>query len=323
MLALFAVSTGCSGADSSTETGGPRYAALEHAPTTSPEESGAARAGHAIKTIFIIMMENHDWADIKTSASAPFINGTLLPAGAHAENYFNPPGNHPSEPNYIWLEAGDNLAIADDLPPATNHRTTTKHLTSLLDDAGVSWKSYQEGIDGAGCPLTAAGLYDPKHDPMVYFDDITDGGSLTSQRCIAHVRPYPELAGDLKNDSVAAYNFITPNLCDDMHNNSGCPNADAIKNGDDWLAAEVPAILRSAAYQRGGALFITWDESEVGDSPIGMIILSPFAKAGYASPVHYTHSAMLRSAQEILAVQPFLRDAADAPNLGDLFTTYP
>ncbi len=322
-IALFAVATGCAGADSSAETGGPRFAALEHAPTTTPEEARAARAGHAIKTIFVIMMENHDWSDIKASKVAPYINGTLLAAGAHAENYFNPPDNHPSEPNYIWLEAGDNLAIADDLPPETNHRSTTKHLTSLLDGAAIPWRSYQEGIDGGTCPLTANGLYDPKHNPMLFFDDVTDGRFPASPKCITHVRPLYELERDLTNDTVAAYDFITPNLCNDMHNNSGCAHTDAIANGDEWLAGEVPKILDSAAYKRGGALFITWDESEVGDAPIGMIVLSPFAKAGFASTTHYTHSALLRSAQEILAVQPFLRDAADAPNLAELFTTYP
>jgi phosphatidylinositol-3-phosphatase len=305
------------------EFGGERYVALERAPTFTPAESRAAREGHAIKTVFIILMENHDWSDIKGSASAPFLNG-LLTKGAHAEHYVeNPSAIHPSEPNYIWLEAGDNLGIIDDGPPEANHRATRKHLTGLLDDAEISWKTYQEGIGGLDCPLAPQGLYDPKHCPMLYFDDITDSRSPTSQWCITHVRPYGELANDLQRDTVAAYNFITPDLCHDMHNGAGCATPDSIKNGDDWLAAEVPKILASAAYKRGAALFITWDESEVGENPIGMIVLSPFAKAGYENGIHYSHSSMLRTAQEILGVQPFLRDAANTPNLSDLFTTYP
>jgi len=38
-------------------------------------------------------------------------------------------------------------------------------------------------------------------------------------------------------------------------------------------------ILKSAAFHNGVVLII-WDESKGGDLPIGMIILSPFAKGG-------------------------------------------
>src|SRR5579885_982124 len=54
-----------------------------------------------IKTVFVIVMENTDWAGV-TSSSAPYITNTLVPMGAHAEQYYNPPGNHPSLPNYLW-----------------------------------------------------------------------------------------------------------------------------------------------------------------------------------------------------------------------------
>src|SRR5204863_252749 len=62
-----------------------------------------------LKTVFLIMMENHNWSDITSSSSAPYINNTLLAIGAHAAQYFNPPGIHPSLPNYLWLEAGTNF----------------------------------------------------------------------------------------------------------------------------------------------------------------------------------------------------------------------
>src|SRR5438552_5244444 len=64
-------------------------------------------------TVFLIVMENHNWNQINGSASAPYIN-SLLTQGAHAEAYYNPPGLHPSEPNYLWLEAGTNFGITND-----------------------------------------------------------------------------------------------------------------------------------------------------------------------------------------------------------------
>ena len=275
-------------------------------------------------TVFVIVMENHNWSQIKDSRSAPYINQTLLIEGAHAEAYYNPPHIHPSEPNYLWLEAGSNFGVADDRDPSANHQASKAHLTTLLDAAGISWKSYQEDITGDTCPLVTSGHYAPKHNPMVFFDDVSGGNDPNSAYCIAHVRPYIEMAYDLASGHTASYNFITPNLCHDMHDSSGCDSKNGIKNGDDWLKKAVPVILASDAYKNGGTLFITWDEGESNsDGPIGMIVLSQNAKPGYSNTIPYTHSSTLRTVQEIFGVQPFLGDAANATDLSDLFTTFP
>jgi hypothetical protein len=279
----------------------------------------------AIKTIFVIVMENHDWSDIKGSASAPYINGTLLPASSYCDNYFDNPNKvHPSEPNYIWLEAGDNLLSDNDDDPTKGENEEpagTAHLTALVTQTGQQWKSYAEDIDGKSCPLVSMGNFAAKHVPFLFFADVTDNFSATSPTCLAHVRPYTELATDLAKGTVAPYNFITPNLCDDTHNLCG---SDQIKQGDTWLSTEIPKIMASNTYKNGGAIFITWDESELGEFPIGMIVLSPLAKGGgYVGHTKYYHSSMLRTAQEVLGALPLLRDAANQPNLSDLFKTYP
>src|SRR5438552_10706315 len=67
-----------------------------------------------IQTVFIILMENHDWSTIIGTTNCPYINNTLLPMASYCEQYYTPPGLHPSEPNYIWLEAGNNFGILDD-----------------------------------------------------------------------------------------------------------------------------------------------------------------------------------------------------------------
>jgi hypothetical protein len=157
---------------------------------------------------------------------------------------------------------------------------------------------------------------------MVFFDDVNDNLSATSARCISHVRPYGELATDLAAKTTAQYNFITPNLCDDMHGASGCAAGSLVKAGDTWLSNEVPKIMASDAYKNGGVLFITWDEAFLGDGPIGMIALSPLAKVGYAGNLHYDHSSLVRTVEEVFDV-PFLRCAAKVRPLSDLFTQYP
>jgi phosphatidylinositol-3-phosphatase len=97
---------------------------------------------------------------------------------------------------------------------------------------------------------------------------------------------HTNLATDLSDHTSARYNFITPNLCHDGHEGvSPCDRnepADNTLRSDTWLRRNVPLILESDEYKQGGALFIIWDEAEdVGaysDGPIGMFLLSPFAK---------------------------------------------
>ncbi len=296
---------------------------------TNPDLSGANAdltnpVGGPVKTVFLILMENTNWSDIKGSASAPYINNTLLKAASYATQYQNPPGLHPSEPNYLWLEAGTNFGVTNDNNPSSNHQSSTQHLVTQLKAAGVTWKAYQEDISGTECPLTSVGKFAPKHLGMLFFDDVTNTNSKTSVECISHVRPYTELGTDLSGHSTARYNFITPNLCDDGHDSFGCATLDHVKNADTWLAAEVPKLLASDAYKDHGAIFITWDESEGGDKPIGMIVLSPKARGGgYNNAIPYTHSSTLRTMQEIFGVTPLLGDAAHATNLSDLFNSYP
>jgi len=287
-----------------------------------------ASASHAgslppVQTVFVILLENHNWSSYKGSVDAPFLNGTLLPRASYCAQYYNPPGLHPSEPNYLWLEAGTNFGVLNDNNPSSNHQNSTNHLAAQLRRAGISWKSYQEDITGLVVPLTAVNGYAPKHNPFVYFDDMTGTNNANNAYGIAHNRPCTELAGDLTNHSVARYNFITPNLCDDGHDTCA-PQNNPVRQIDDWLASEVPKILNSAAYSNNGALFITWDEGANGsDGPIGMIVLSPLARGGgYYNSIHYTHSSFVRTMQEIFGVSPWLGDAANATDLSDLFTQF-
>lgn len=78
----------------------------------------------------------------------------------------------------------------------------------------------------------------------------------------------------------------------------------------------MPAVTNSTVYQTGGALFILWDEAEDSspfqDGPIAMFVLSWFAKTNYQNSIHYDHSSMLKTFQEIFGVTPLLGGAANA-----------
>jgi phospholipase C len=341
-LAVSLAPAACSSADPVATGPGTTYEAGAYPYDASPYDSGYsydaatydAGPRGPIKTVFVIMMENHDWKTIANNTYASYINDTLVHMGAHLENYKTPPGNHPSEPNYLWLEAGDNLGVKDDNAPATNHQATKDHLTAQLDTAGISWKAYAEGIKGDVCPLTASGNYDPKHTPQLFFDDVTGTNQPDSAYCLAHVRPYTELDADIAANKVARYNFITPDLCNDMHGNGfvgdcGLLGGDGhIKLGNAWLTAQIPKLLASNAYRDNGVIFIVWDEGDASiigtsdDGPMGMIALSPLAKPNYTSSIAYTHSSLFRTIEQIFGV-PYLRAAQGATSLSELFVSFP
>ena len=138
-----------------------------------------------IKTVFVIAMENHNWTQpanqftggiqqVYQNPNAPFINslvnGTAFAVineslvniskqTAYAAAYHNvlatPSGNnphiHPSEPNYLWAEAGTNFGVLNDNDPfkavGGTNQNTPLHLSTLLTLAGKTWKSYQEDTD--------------------------------------------------------------------------------------------------------------------------------------------------------------------------------
>ena len=300
-----------------------------------------------VKTVWVILMENHNWTgnnagaafgdpDLKGNPRAPYLNTFVLHHAAHSEQYFNPPGNHPSQPNYLWLEAGTNFGVLADTQPGQVPTDSAPHLVELLNDTGISWRAYAEPDFGAPvfdtCPLDFTYL-DVEHLPFVYFADVTNNFDANSKFCIKHVRPYYQLATDLADHTTARYNFITPNVCHDGHEDvSPCDTTEPADNtlrGDTWLKENVPLILESEEYKRGGALFIIWDEAEdsgkFSDGPIGMFLLSPFAKGEgkreYVNHVHYDHSSTLKTLQAIFGVMPLLGAAADpaTKDLSDLF----
>jgi hypothetical protein len=284
------------------------------------------------KVVFLIVIENRNWTGsggILGSADAPYINKTLVPIAAVADNYFNPPGNHPSLPNYLWMEAGQNFGIHADGLPSQYHQSTHAHLSELLQNAGISWRAYEEAISGTNCPLDPEGakdsdgnnLYQPRHFPQIYFEDMTDGEKTDSSYCIEHARPFTELAADLKENKIARYNFITPDLCDDGHDSCG---GNEIAHIDEWLRAKLPLILDSTQYKAGDVvIFITADDAQNGDGPIPFLALGSGVKKGYKNDIYYNHSSLLRTLEEIFKVSPMLGGAAHEADLKDLFSTLP
>jgi hypothetical protein len=120
-----------------------------------------------IGDVFYIDMENHNLTQpngvtspqqLLNNPAASYLNSLMTPgnpnaaqtsfASAYYNVLFNDPSVsiHPSEPNYIWQEAG--LAgPLNDADPYPNNIVNAPNLSALLQAAGISWKTYQEDID--------------------------------------------------------------------------------------------------------------------------------------------------------------------------------
>jgi len=252
--------------------------------------SSSIAGAQQVKTVFVIAMENHNWTQpanqfvgpiqqIFENPNAPFINSLvdgsayalvdrhvahLSEEVAYATNYHNVlatrngnnPHIHPSEPNYIWAEAGTNFGVLNDNDPfAANGPTnqdTKQHLSGLLAESRRTWRSYQEDVDlakNAAGQLTNVPLpenlrtvplssfsgnfapgfvnafngstqfnYAAKHNPMVFFTNTNGGDDATPDNPLAsNYAPLQQLFKDLDEDNVADYNWITPDQYNDMH----------------------------------------------------------------------------------------------------------
>lgn len=287
-------------------------------PTTGPLPTGTVGK---IKTVFIIALEDADWAQVKGSASAPYINQTLLPNFAHANG--DTGGFHTSLGNYFMLNSGDSYGLRTTETPTSYRVTDSNNLVQAMKSRNISWKSYQEGLPSGVCYTGNSSTYAVDHNPYAYYNDMTGNPpSPTVSYCVAHVRPYSELATDIANNSVPQYNFIVPSPCN--QGETGCPG-DRIKAADTWLSQEVPKIMNSNAYKNSGVLFITWIENNQTNNttPVGLIVVSPNAKKGYSNSLAYRHYSILHSVQDIFGITPLIRHAGTDANLSDLFTVYP
>jgi hypothetical protein len=115
--------------------------------------------------VVVVIMSSHSPDTIIGSASAPYINGTLLPSGAQfsaASTLYAP-----EQPNYIVLLAGDNLGVTNNACNPPN--TTTSTLPRELVTAALSFADFSEDLPAAGDTSCSSGDYTRLHNPVTDF----------------------------------------------------------------------------------------------------------------------------------------------------------
>ena len=294
-----------------------------------------------IGDIFVIALENHNFTQptnmtspqqILGNPAAPFINSLLTPGNpnaaqvSYATAYYNAGMNaHPSEPNYVWAEAGSDFGFHSDADPTPANGNLfydqAVHFTGQLNAAGIPWKDYQEDVELAASPTNSASgtdgpinpyngttqyNYAVKHNPMAFF-------AVTA---LQNVYPLSQLFTDLTNNTVGRYNWITPDQYNEAHSalNGGFTymgvhytgDQSAVAAADNFLSIVIPQIMASKAYKNNGVIVLWWDESEGGDDTnhtLPEIIISPLAKGNaYASSVTMNHSSDIKTWEEVFGL---------------------
>ena len=143
-------------------------------------------------------MENESSSSVYGSSDAPYLNG-LINKYAHTTAFADPlPDAIPSEPHYVWMEAGtntfsDTTFTTDSDPSASNSTKSTAHLVTQMEAASppVSWMGYPEGLDSStgACPVHSSGFYAAKHDPFVFFQDTAGSPPSASERRLRRAPP--------------------------------------------------------------------------------------------------------------------------------------
>jgi phospholipase C len=158
------------------------------------------------------------------------------------------------------------------------------------------------------CKLTSSGRYAVKHNPAAYYVGGDDRNACQRDDIPLGDTSVGALADDLAHDTVPAFAFITPDMCNDTHD---CP----VAQGDYWLGQWIPKILDSATYRNGRtAVFIVWDEP----TPMPLIVMSPSTPTGTTTTEAVDHYSLLRTAEELLGL-PLIGNAATAISMRSLF----
>jgi phosphatidylinositol-3-phosphatase len=242
-------------------------------------------------------MENHSYSQIIGSASAPYINSLATIYGTATQMFAE---SHPSLPNYIAMTSGSTQGISDDNNPSSH----PLNVPNIFQQLGTNSRSLEESMP-SNCLKTNSGNYAVRHNPQAYYTNL---GTACSTNDVP-LGSTPDLS--------AAFTFITPNVCSDMHSLCGGPNS--IAQGDTWLKGFIPKILASPQYQAGKlALFITWDEDDSSSTNhIATLVISP-TTSHVSSSTHFTHYSILRTTEELLGL-PLIGAAANATSMRTTF----
>lgn len=266
---------------------------------------------------------------ILSGTSAPTATSELFAAD-------NPTGNYGG----CTSPSGTLVALIDpwggessSMYPCFEHPT----LTDELNEKGISWRYYSVLADSGGYLWTAPNAIQHMCGPNAAPPDATSciGTDWVNNVVLSTPqKPAPVLA-DIMNNHLTAVSWVIPSGQNSDH-------ADSAGNigGPSWVASIVNAIGNSS-YWSNTAIIITWDDwggwydhvpppgiirnTKVWGSGyvygfrVPLIVVAPYAKAGYISHVNHDFGSILNFIEQNFGLPSLGYADARADDLADCF----
>jgi Phosphoesterase family len=238
--------------------------------------------------VVVVILENEHRSSVIASPQAPYLN-KLATRGANLTHSYGI--THPSQPNYLALFSGSTQGVTSNACP--QRFLKTDNLGHQLRTSGLSFAGYAESLPKVGFTGCVSGGYQRKHNPWVDFKNLPASVN----------RPFSAFPHDYRR--LPTVSFVSPNMCDNMHDCS-------IRTGDRWMKKNLDRYARWATHHNSW-LVVTFDENAGGTvNPIPTIIVGGHVRPGpYAGMIdHYT---MLRTIEDAYGLPTLGRATAASP----------
>jgi hypothetical protein len=248
--------------------------------TAAAPQAQAATGVPAFDHIVLVMFENKASSQI-TSSSAPYFTSLAAQGAKFSQSYAI---THPSQPNYIALLSGSTQGVTSDDCPKT---FTAENLAHQVSAAGLTFTGYAESMPSNGYTGCSSGTYMRKHNSWVDFSDVSSSVNLT----------YASFPASSDYASLPTVSFVTPNMCDDMHDCS-------IGTGNSWLQSHLDPYAQWAK-THNSLLIVTFDEdNSLSLNHIYTAFVGAHVAAGtYSEKItHYTVLRTIESAYGLSAI---------------------
>jgi phosphatidylinositol-3-phosphatase len=257
-----------------------------------PASRAVPTAVPAFDHVVVIVFENKERGHVIGNRAAPTFN-------RYAKQYANLTAYyavaHPSLPNYIALVSGSTKGITTN---CTQCVVDTPSLADSLEEAGLTWRTYAQGLPYSG--FTGAGFrrYAKKHNPFLYFRAIVDDAKRRNR-----IVPLAHLAADVRAGTLPDFSLVIPDMCHSMHDCS-------VGVGDAWLRRIAAPLLT----QPRTAVFVLFDEGSTsirGGGHTPALVLGSAVRQSSRYRALSGHYEVLRTIEEAWGL-PLLGESARA-----------
>ena len=257
--------------------------------TANSPTAQAAASVPVFDHIVLVMFENHAYSQLNGSSSAPYFNSLAGQGAKFTQSYGV---THPSEPNYLAIFSGSTQGVTDDSCP---HTYSGNNLGKQLIAAGKTFKGYSESMPSDGYTGCSSGQYRRKHNGWVNFSSVPAASNLR----------YSNFPSSANYASLPTVSFVTPNMCNDMHDCS-------VATGDAWLKTQF-ARYADWATTHNSLLVVTFDENDGGTvNQIATVLVGANVRPGLNAE-RMDHYTLLRTLEDAYGLAPLGRAAAATP----------